>query len=178
MLNSLTSIAAVENVLMKLTLKQKQFIYQIARLEYKIFKSLLKLEELEILIAEEEKNLKSINAAVEAAGEGKIKDKLSVWKTKAEYKLFRLNLRKSKIDVVKLVLNQSKLEQLKQALSALNNDIEMVVGRKKNFEMVAKKEITTSNSFNNWNKIKEMEDKNPVNQSIKIFLKQHFQMAC
>jgi len=177
MINSLTSVTTIETVLMKLTLKQKLFIYQIARLDYRIFKSLLKLEEVEILITEEEKNLRSVNAAIEAAGEGKIKDKLLVWKTKTEYKLFKLNLRKNKIDVVKLVLNQSKLEQLKQALSALNDDIAKIKGQKKNLTMDNNKEITPSNALINWNKMKEMDDQNPVNQSIKIVLQQHFKMA-
>jgi len=177
MINSLTSVTTIETVLMKLTLKQKLFIYQIARLDYRIFKSLLKLEEVEILITEEEKNLRSVNAAIEAVGEGKIKDKLLVWKTKTEYKLFKLNLRKNKIDVVKLVLNQSKLEQLKQALSALNDDIAKIKGQKKNLTMDNNKEITPSNALINWNKMKEMDDQNPVNQSIKIVLQQHFKMA-
>jgi len=178
MINSLTSVTTIETVLMKLTLKQKLFIYQIARLDYRIFKSLLKLEEVEILITEEEKNLRSVNAAIEAAGEGKIKDKLLVWKTKTEYKLFKLNLRKNKIDVVKLVLNQSKLEQLKQALSALNTDMIKIEGQMKNLIIMDNnKEITPSNALINWNKMKEMDDQNPVNQSIKIVLQQHFKMA-
>jgi len=114
---------SIENVLMKLTFKQKNFIYTIARLEYRIWNALTKLEIVNNLIAEEEENIISINAALAASGKGKVTDKLMAWKIKAEYKLFKLNLRKTKIDVVKIVINQSKLEQTKQALIALEKDI-------------------------------------------------------
>jgi len=54
MINSLTSIVAFETVLMRLTIKQKQLIYQIARFEYRIYKSLLNWNEVNALIVEEE----------------------------------------------------------------------------------------------------------------------------
>jgi len=115
--------ASIETVLMKLTFKQKNFIYTIARLEYRIWNALTKLEIVNNLIAEEQDNITSINAALTASRKGKVTDKLMAWKIKAEYKLFKLNLRKTKIDVVKIVINQSKLEQTKQSLIALEKDI-------------------------------------------------------
>jgi len=156
MINSPNHIAEIETVLIKLTLKQKQFIYQIARLEYRIYKSLTKLSEVNILIAEEENNLNSLNAAIKAAGKGKVKDKLSIWKTKTEYKLFKLNLRKNKIDIAKVVINQSKLEQLKQALMTLETDIKALVAENLNFNE-SKIEIKNPDIFSHIkrNKIKQ-----------------------
>ncbi len=118
-----TTSSSIENVLMKLTFKKKNFIYTIARLEYRIWNALTMLETVNNLIAEEEENITSINAALAASGKGKVTDKLTVWKIKAEYKLFKLHLRKNKIDVVKILINQSKLEQAKQALIVLEKDI-------------------------------------------------------
>ncbi len=180
MINSLTSIAAVENVIMKLTMKQKLFIYQIARLEYRIYKSLSKLNEVNLLIAEEEQNLISINAAIIAAGEGKVVDKLIVWKTKAEHKLFKLNLRKKKIDVVKLVINQSKLEQTKIALTALEMSLAWVEKQSLNLTPVIeenKQQLNSESIFTSWQKSKQSEEENPINQSIKAFIKENFKMA-
>jgi len=113
----------MEKVFIQLTFKQKKFIYEIARLEYRIWNAITKLEIVNNLIVEEEGNIISINAAIRAAGKGKIAEKLSIWKTKSEYKLFKLNLRKNKIDVVKIVLNQSKLEQTKNALISIEKSL-------------------------------------------------------
>jgi len=135
MLNQLPSLAAIETVLMKLNMKQKQLIYQIARLEYRIYKSLLKLNDVNELIMEEEQNIKSLNDAIQAAGKGKVAEKLMVWKVKAEYKLFKLNLRKNKIDITKLIINQSKLEQAKQALITLEADIAKIKIQKQNLQV-------------------------------------------
>jgi len=151
MTHPLTSIAAIETVLMRLSIRQKQFIYQIARLDYGIFKKLAMLEIVNSLIIEEEQNIKSLNAAIIAAGKGKISEKLTVWKVKAEYKLFKLNLRKSKIDPIKLILNQSKLEQLKKALTCLEIDISMLMAQKQNvspiFQENHKDETLNENIF-------------------------------
>jgi len=181
MINSLTSIAAIENVLMKLKMKQKLFIYQIARLEYQIYKSLFKLNEINLLIAEEEQNLISLISAIKAAGEGKVADKLIAWKTKAEYKLFKLNLRKRKIDVVKIVINQSKLEQYKLALEEINKTIQGV----ENQEVIINKSKEVScNVIQNkvdrsmeWEKIIFNKHPNPINQSIDNYLQKVFKMA-
>ena len=156
MINSPNHIAEIETVLIKLTLKQKQFIYQIARLEYRIYKSLTKLSEVNILIAEEENNLNSLNAAIKAAGEGKVKDKLSIWKTKTEYKLFKLNLRKNKIDIPKVVINQSKLEELKQALMTLETDIKEIEVQKSNIVPHIIESKTEENNVNTFSSLKRI----------------------
>jgi len=181
MINSLTSVTTIETVLMKLTLKQKLFIYQIARLEYRIYKSLFKLNEVNLLIAEEEQNLISINAAIKAAGTGKIADKLIVWKTKTEYKLFKLNLRKNKIDVVKLVINQSKLEQAKQALATLEKDLTEIEKQKNNFlPVLVEPNLGVDHEgslFPLWQKYKQSEEESSINQSIRMFLKENLKLA-
>ncbi len=175
----LNQFAAIENALMKLTLKQKNFIYRIARLEYRIYKSLIKLNEVNVLIDEEEKNIISWNAAIKAVGEGKVAEKLITWKIKAEYKLFKLKLRKNKIDIIKLILNQSKLEQLKQALIAIETDIEKIKMQKQGFAVIEinKIEPHKDSIFESWERFRQIKDENPVNQSIKAFLKEHLKMA-
>ncbi len=180
MINSLTSIAAIETVLMRLTIKQKQFIYQIARLEYRIYKNLLKWNEVNAIIAEEEQNIKSLNAAIRAAGKGKVAEKLVIWKTKAENKLFKLNLRKNKIDIAKVVINQSKLEQIKHALIALEKDISEIEEQKQRFSVEItenKNEMPNNSIFESWEKIRQTNEENPVNKSIKAFLKESLLMA-
>ncbi len=181
MLHKLTSAAALETGLMRLTLKQKQFIYQIARLEYRIYAALIKLENVNALIEEEKENITSLNAAISASGKGKVADKLIAWKTKAEYKLFKFNLRKSKIDIIKLVLNQSKKEQLKQALSALEIDLAEIKSQEQNFNKVAEEnkiETAKESVFNFYEKIKLEQEENPINKSIKAYLKENMKMAC
>ena len=103
-------------ILIKLIHKQKLFLYQIARLDYKIWVALLKLESVNKLISTSEANIYSLNNSLAVAGNGEVYNKLKVWKTKEEYNLFKLQLRKNKIDVCKLVINQSKLRQTKEAL--------------------------------------------------------------
>ncbi len=120
------NIKNVDFVLEKLIHKQKLYTYQIAKLEYKIYVGLVKLEQVNLLINKMETNIKSLNAAIIASGDGEIKDKLVVWKIKAEYQLFKLGMRKNKIDVVKLILNQSKLEEVKQALIVVNQSIKVL----------------------------------------------------
>ncbi len=168
----------IENALMKLTFKQKNFIYTIARLEYRIWKALTKLEIVNTLIAEEQDNINSLNAAIPAAGKGKVADKLMIWKTKAEYKLFKLNLRKNKIDVTKIIINQSKLEQTRQALIALEKDIANIEVQKPRFAETIKEnkpELRYTSVFNSWERLSDEE--NPVHQSIKAYLKEYFKMA-
>jgi len=181
MIHSLNSIPAIETVLIRLSIRQKQFIYQITRLDYRIFKKLAMLEIVKNLILEEEQNIKSLNAAIIAARKGKISEKLTFWKVKAEYKLFKLNLRKSKIDPVKLILDQSKLEQLKQALASLEIDISYVIAQKQNFspaiEENHKDETLNENIFTFFEKTKQIMDNDPVKQSIKIHLKNALKMA-
>ncbi len=180
MLNQLPSLAAAETVLMKLNMKQKQFIYRIAMLEYRIYKSLVKLNEVTLLIMEEEQNIISLNDAIQAAGKGKVADKLTVWKTKAEYKLFKLNLRKNKIDITKLIINQSKLEQTKQALISLEADLNKIIIQKQNFSTVLNENKTAKSkdiNFESWEKLRQMNEVNPINQSIKTYLKENFKMA-
>ena len=180
MIHQLTSMAVIETVLMKLMIKQKKFIYQIARLDYRIFKSLAKLEVVNALIIEEEQNIKSLDAAIKAAGEGKIAEKLIVWKIKAEYKLFKLNLRKNKIDIAKLIFNQSKLEQLKQALIALETDIAHIETQKQSFapaERESKIETNHESIFTFWEKAKRLKEQDPINQSVSAYLKEAFRMA-
>jgi len=129
MRNPLTSIPAIETVLIRLSIKLKQLIYQIARLDYRIFKRLSMLEKVDNLIAEEVQNIKSLDAAIKAAGKGKVAEKLIAWKVKAEYKLFKLNIRKNKIDLVKIIINQSKLQQHQEALISIENDIKTWEGQ-------------------------------------------------
>jgi len=171
-------LTAIENALMKLTFKKKNFIYTIARLEYRIWKALTKFEIVNDLIVEELDNITSLNAAIAAAGKGKVADNLIAWKIKAEYKLFKLNLRKNKIDVVKLVINQSKLEQIKQALIALEANIEKIEIQKPNFVEIiqsSKPALPYSKVFNSWERLNVEE--NPVHHSIKAYLKERFKMA-
>jgi len=180
MLNQLPSLAAIETVLMKLNMKQKQLIYQIARLEYRIYKSLLKLNDVNELIMEEEQNIKSLNDAIQAAGKGKVAEKLMVWKVKAEYKLFKLNLRKNKIDITKLIINQSKLEQAKQALITLEADLAEIIVQKQNFSKKIKEiktVISKGINYEYWERLKQRNEENPINQSIKTYLKENFKMA-
>ncbi len=180
MINQLNSIAAFETVLMRLSIRHKQFIYQIARLDYRIFKKLVMLETVNNLILNEEQNVKSLNAAIIAAGKGKISDKLTIWKVKAEYKLFKLHIRKSKIDVVKLIINQSKLEQLKQALASLEEDILSIESQKQSILPLvneAENEIKVENMFTFWEKARHLKEQNPVNKSIKTYLKEVYPMA-
>ncbi len=170
---------AIENTLMKLTFKQKNFIYTIARLEYRIWKALTKLEIVNTLIEEEQDNINSLNAAIKAAGNGKVADKLMIWKTKAEYRLFKLNLRKNKIDVIKIIINESKLEQTKRALIALEKDIANIEVQKPRFAEVVKIDKPALPSypvvFKSWERLSDEE--NPVHQSIKAYLKEYFEMA-
>ncbi len=172
-------LSPIENTLMKLTFKQKDFIYTIARLEYRIWKALTKLEIVNTSITEAEGNIASLNAAIAAAGKGKVADKLMAWKTKAEYKLFKLNLRKNKIDVVKLVINQSKLEETKQALITLEADIEKIEMRKESIITVKEKKTVLNKEiiFESWNSNRQTKEENPLNQSIKAFLKANLKMA-
>jgi len=179
MVDSLTSIAAIENVLFKFIIRHKQLIYQIARLEYRIYKNLIRLDDVNALILDEEKNLKSLNDAITAAGKGKVEERLSIWRIKAEYKLFKLNLRKNKIDIVKLVLNQSQLEQLKQSLIALETDIKEIEAQKRKIIQATTKNaggLKRSAIFNPWD-VKQTEEKNFINQSINNYLKEFMQMA-
>ena len=108
------SAHSLETIIFKLTFKQKKFVYDIARLEYKIWQAITKLEIVNTLIEEEEKTMASLTAAINAAGEGPVSQKISLWKLKSEIKLFKLQLRKNKIDITRLIANQSKLEQTKQ----------------------------------------------------------------
>ena len=174
-----TQLNIIENALIKFTFRQKNFIYTIARLEYRIWKGLTKLEIVNTLIAEEQDNIASLNAAISAAGKGKVSDKLMIWKTKAEYKLFKLNLRKNKIDVTKIIINQSKLEQTKQALIALEKDIAKIELQKPHFVAIVKDNKPALPSypvvFNSWERLSDEE--NPVHQSIKAYLKKYFKMA-
>jgi len=105
-----------EILLQRFLCKQKLFLYQIARLDYKIWVALLKLESVNKLISTSEANIYSLNNSLAVAGKGEVYNKLSVWKTKEEYKLFKLQFKKNKIDVCKLIINQSKLRQTKEAL--------------------------------------------------------------
>jgi len=180
MITSLTSIASIETVLMRLTIKQKQFIYQIARLEYRIYKSLQKWKEVNALIVEEEQNIISLNAAIQASGKGKVAEKLFTWKTKAEYKLFKLNLRKNKIDITKVIINQSKLEQTKQALITLEKDITEIEIQKEHFSdkiIENKISIPINSIFESWEKFRQTNEENSINKSIKAFLKENLLMA-
>jgi len=171
-------IPLIENAIMKLTFKQKNFIYTVARLEYRIWKALTKLEIVNSLINEEQDNIASLIAAIAAAGKGKVADKLLVWKSKAEYKLFKLNLRKNKIDITKIIINQSKLEQTKQALIVLEKDIAKIELQKPHFEEIIKDNkptLTSTGIFNSWESLND--EVNPVHLSIKAYLKEHFKMA-
>jgi len=177
MKNQLT--ASIENALIKFTFKQKNFIYTIARLEYRTWEALTKLEIVNTLIVEEQDSIASLNAAIAAAGKGKVANKLMIWRTKAEYKLFKLNLRKNKIDVTKIIINQSKLAQTKQALIALEKDIAKIELQKPQFVEIIKDNKPALPSypgvFKSWERLSDEE--NPVHQSIKAYLKEHFKMA-
>ncbi len=180
MTNSLTSIAAVETVLMRFAIKQKLFIYRIARLEYRIYKSLLKWNEVNALINDEEQNIKSLNAAITAAGKGKVAEKLLIWKTKAEYKLFKFNLRKNKTDITKLIINQSKLEQTNQALASLEKDLAQLEIQKQQFSVVItenKYDIPKKGIFESWENFRQANEENPINKSVRAFIKENLLMA-
>ncbi len=181
MLKKLSTIPAIETVLMKLIMKQKQFIYQIARLEYRIYKGLSKWNELEILISTEERNIKSLIAAIKAAGEGSVAEKLLIWKAKAEHKLFKLNLRKNKIDIPRLILNQSKLKQLKKALISLETDIKEIISQKESFYPVIKIENVSETNYKDLfagrKMQKDIEKENLLTKSIAEFLKANLKMA-
>ena len=182
MIHSPASIAAFENVLTKLIIRQKLFIYQIARLEYRIMRKLESLALVNTLIKDEEDNIKSLDAAIKAAGQGKVAQKLSVWKVKAVHKLFKLHLRKSKIDVAKLIFNQSKLEQLKQALASLEKDIASLKAQKPAFAPVAileKKETETNKEgmLTFWLRSQQLMAQDPVNKSVREFLENTFRKA-
>jgi len=166
-------LSSIENSLMKLTFKQQNFIYTIARLEYRIWKALTNLEIVKKLIDEEKTNIISLNPAITAAGKGKVADKLMVWKTKAEYKLFKLNLRKNKIDIVKLILNQSKLAQIKQTLIALEADMKKIDPQKSKLSPINKIKTET----NIVNRIWESEKQTSIKQSINVYLKDALKMA-
>ena len=116
----------LETIIFKLTFRQKKYIYEIARLEYKIWLALSKLAIVDNLIEEERNTINSIKAAIKAAGEGRIAEKLSSWLVKAEYKLFKLQLRKNKIDIARLLVNQSKLGQIRAALIIVEQQIEKI----------------------------------------------------
>ena len=172
MKNQLTS--SIENALMKLTFKEKNFIYTIARLEYRIWKALTKLEIVNKLITEEQENITSLNAAIAAAGKGKVADKLIVWKTKAEYKLFKLNLRKNKIDVTKIIINQSKLAQTKAALKTIEADILQFEEQQFKSNSFTETPITNNASnilFNDW------QNHQHQNASVKASLTKYFDEA-
>ena len=121
-----TSLPLLETALFKLNFKKKKFIYEIARLEYRTWLALTKLSHVEELIKQEGEYLASLQAALKVVGEGKLAAQLNVYIIKTEYKLFKLQIRKNKIDIAKLLCNQSKLGQLKQALLVLETDIEDV----------------------------------------------------
>ena len=123
MIANITSLPALETALFRLQFKKKKFIYDIARLEYRIWAALTKLETVNKLIAEEEENIASLTAAIAAAGKGKVKEKLKTWLVKVEYKLFKLQIRKNKAGADKIIINQSKLKQTKEALISLENTI-------------------------------------------------------
>ena len=179
MLHELTSLPAIEKVLIRLTIKQKELIYQIARLDYRIFKSLAMLEKVNALIAEEEQNIKSLDAAILAAGEGKVAEKLMTWKVKSEYKLFKLHIRKNKIDPVKIIINQAKLHQHRQALESVEMDIlaldaqKLLISPKLNQD----EKMTGENMFILWEKARQLKEQGPLQQSIKEYLNQVFQIA-
>ncbi len=175
----LTSIPAIETVLMRLTIKQKQLIYQIARLDYRIFKSLAMLEKVDALIAKEGQNIKSLNAAIKAAGEGRVAGKLILWKVKAEYKLFKLNIRKNKIDPVKIIINQSKLQQHRRALESVEKDIiafETQI-QKLSPQVNENKKETGENIFSFREKARQLKEHEPVNQSIKAYMNRVYRTA-
>ncbi len=131
MLPKLTDKADFQIVLTKLIYKQKQYLYQIAKLEYRIFISLFKLNEVNEKIIKEEANMLSIKNALIVVGEGEVREKLKTWEIKAEYKLFRLHLRKSKINIAKIVLNQSKLLEISKALKVVENTINEIENQEK-----------------------------------------------
>ncbi len=179
MLYKLTSIPVIETVVMRLVMKQKQLIYQIARLDYRIFKSLAMLEKVDALIAEEEQNIKSLDVAIKATGEGKVAGKLIAWKVKTEYKLFKLNIRKNKIDPIKIIINQSKLQQHRQALESVEKDIldlEAQIQRLSPQVNEDKKEVG-ENMFAFWEKARQLKEQDPVHQPIKAYLNRVFQIA-
>lgn len=160
-----------ETILMKLTITQKQLIYQIARLDYRIFKSLAMLETVNVLINEEEHKIKSLDEAIMAAGEGKVFEKLIVWKVKAEYKLFKLHLRRNKIDPTKIIINQSKLGQHQQALIVLESDIANIKTQHQILiSVIEEKEVNNESIFTFWQKSHQLQEQNPINKSIKEFL--------
>jgi len=179
MRNPLTSIPAIETVLIRLSIKLKQLIYQIARLDYRIFKRLAMLEKVDDLIVEEVQNIKSLDAAIKAAGKGKVTEKLIAWKVKAEYKLFKLNIRKNKIDLVKIIINQSKLQQHKEALISIENDIKTLEAQKQKLSppINEDKKETGENIFIFWEKARQLKEQDPLHRSIKAYLNEVFQMA-
>ena len=140
----------------------------------------IKLEIVETKIAEETQNLASLNQAIAAAGKGKVGEKLMAWKMKAEYKLHKLQLRKEKIDIAKLIINQSKLTQHREALITLEQgiaSINMQLETAKPIEKIEKVEVTTQTAdllFTYWKKAQEP---SPLSISIAQYLKDNLKIA-
>ena len=180
MLTKTTSLPALENALFKFNFKKNKFIYEIARLEYKIWLALSKLETVTALIKEEEENIESLRNAIAAAGNGKVAEKLISWQTKAEFKLFKLNLRKNKINITKLIQNQSKLGQTREALIVIQKDITDVEKQ----ILIAKVPVVVNTVANNesgrilfetWNKF--LQQKDPVMTTIDQYVRGYLKIA-
>ena len=180
MLPTINSIAT-ETAKMKLILKQKKFQYEIVRLEYKIFLAVTKLDNVNFSISESEETIVSLNASISVSGKGKVMEKLVRWKTKEEYKLFKLHLRKAKIDVCKIVINQSKLSQTKEALLVVEKSIETL-----NPTEEKTKELTTSISYTSITPLDHLffhpqdfikNKNNPLSKSIDEYLRKALKMA-
>ena len=180
MKNQQTSANNFGDALLKLSFRQKQLICQAARLEFRIFVTITRLNALNEKIAEEEKNILSLTNAIHAAGESKVAEKLRTWKVKAEYKLFRLNLRKSKIDIIKLAINQSKLEQARQALIALEKDLEKINTQQQAMEKPMQSQPALPpvvGLFEFYMKEKKTQYEKPIHQSVRSYIEDYLKMA-
>jgi len=86
--------------------------YQKSRLLFRTERTILKLEKIVAAISLIKKKNVDLSNAINAIDDGELKDQLKIQKIKAEYKLFLLQVRKNKVNVTKIILNQSKLNEL------------------------------------------------------------------
>ncbi len=114
---------AVVEILNK-KLKSKE--YQKSCLLFRTERTILKLEKIEAAIGLIKKNKNDLSTAINAIEDGELKDQLKILKVKAEYKLFLLEIRKNKVNITKIIINQSKLNELDAILLILKTHIREV----------------------------------------------------
>ena len=180
-MDNFSPITALKEALLKFFLRKKKSEYDIARLEYRILANISRFEKVNAMIAQETENIASLEAAIKVAGIGKVGNKLMIWKEKSVQKLFKLNLRKDKISVAKIVINQSKLNGARQALIEINNSIqnlESQISEAAQPLAEAKGAAAPGEAiFKLWEKTKIDNHHNPIKDSINEHLNKFLKMA-